>query len=118
MGDRFRDTVFGQVVRLLSGKRLLKFPDELDLTLWKECVQKDSVTASSTPGEKDSLAGSGDQTAADISDSGEKVEKQGGNMLSEKGSRNRHILPQSYLSHGKTKNVILVDWYGPDDQEV
>ena len=36
MSDNFRDTVFGQLVRLLSKKKLLKFPDEIDQNLWEK----------------------------------------------------------------------------------
>jgi DHA1 family multidrug resistance protein-like MFS transporter len=40
MSDHIRDTVFGQTVRLLSGKTLLKFPDERDPGLCKAFVRK------------------------------------------------------------------------------
>jgi DHA1 family multidrug resistance protein-like MFS transporter len=53
MNDRFRDTVFGQVVCLLSRNRLLKFPDELDPTLWKQYVQRDATAASSSSEDQD-----------------------------------------------------------------
>ncbi len=109
MNHYFRDTVFGQLVRSLSRNRLLKFPDELDPTLWKQCVQKDSTAASSTFGEHDGLAGSGNRTAANVNDGGEKGQKQGGDTPS---------LHQGNQSDEKALGVRLVDWYGPDDQEV
>lgn len=122
MDDHFRDTVFGQVVRLLSRNRLLKFPDELDPNLWKQCVKQGHSTASSTSGEHDDgLPGSTtDHTAADdVSDGGGKGQKQGTGMTSARGSGNKQqAIHVGNPSHEKTAGVHLVDWYGPDDREV
>lgn len=118
MNDHFRDTVFGQVVRLFSRNRLLKFPDELDPTLWKQCVQKDTTAASSTFEEHDGLARSKDHTTADRSDGGEKGQQHGTDLTSTSDSGDTQALYQGNPSHEKTKVVCLVDWYGPDDQEV
>lgn len=107
MNDHFRDTVFGQAVRLLSRKRLLKFPDELDPALWQQCLHKNTTTVLSTSVEQDGLAGSKNHTAADVSDCGEKIV-----------SGDMQALQQSSPSHEKTAGVCLVDWYGPDDPEV
>jgi DHA1 family multidrug resistance protein-like MFS transporter len=86
MTSHFRDTVFGQFVRLITRKGLLKFPDELDPTLWKQCVQSEMNVSSSIFGE-----------FCDLADSRDHV----GN-----------------LRHKKSIVLYLVDWYGPDDEEV
>ena len=118
MNSHFRDTVFGQAVRLLSRNKLLKYPDELDPTLWKQCVQKDTTAASSTSGEHDGLVGSRDHISADISDGGEKGKKQGTGKTAAHGSGDTQALHQCDPSHESTIGVRLVDWYGPDDPEV
>jgi len=115
MNDHFRDKVFGQVVRLLSRNRLLKFPDELDPTLWKERVQRDATVVSSTSEEHEGLS---DHTAAGVSDGGKKRQRQGADATSLHGSGDKHSLHQGDPSPEKTTNFVLVDWYGPDDQEV
>ena len=118
MDGHFRDTVFGQVVRLLSKNRLLRFPDELNPTLWKQCVEQDPSAASSTSGELDGLPASGDHIAADVSVRGEKCQKQGTGMSSAHGSGDRQVMHDGNPSREKTTGVRLVDWYGPGDQEV
>lgn len=118
MDEHFRDTVFGQVVRLLSRNTLLRFPDELDPTLWKQCVEHDSSTASSTSGMHDELPGSINHTVADLSNGGEKGLEQGTGLTSAHGSGDGQIFHDGKPSHEKTTAVRLVDWYGPDDQEV
>ena len=42
MASRFHSTVFGQLVRTVSGNRLFKYPDEIDSLLWKKAVQPPS----------------------------------------------------------------------------
>jgi hypothetical protein len=106
MNDHFRDTVFGQAVRLLSGNRLLKFPDELDPTLWKQCIQRDAMAASSTSEENISLSS---HRAADVNDGGEKRQRQGADTTSTHESRDKHSLHQGDASPEKTINFFLVD---------
>lgn len=44
MEDLVRDTVFGQLVRLISRNKLLRYPDELDHSLWRQFIQGESVS--------------------------------------------------------------------------
>lgn len=116
MTDEFRDAVFGQVVRLLFRKRLLKFPDEIDPTLWKQCIRTDTTTDSTASGTQNAPAGSSDCIADDVNDNEEKVQKQNSGDSSTHDSREKQYLGDS--SHENTTDVVLVDWYGPGDQEV
>lgn len=43
MQDLVRDTVFGQLVRLISRNKLLKYPDELDSSLWRQFIQEERI---------------------------------------------------------------------------
>jgi DHA1 family multidrug resistance protein-like MFS transporter len=118
MNDHFRDTVFGQLVRLFSGKILPKFPNELDPNLWKQCVQQDATPPSSISGLHSSPSEPSHQAYAEASGGGEKGEKQIDDVASAHGSGNDQNYDQDNPSHEKSKDVILVGWYGPDDQEV
>jgi len=118
MGDHFQDTVFGQIVRLISGKRFLKFPDELDPNLWKPYVQEESTAASSTSGEQNDLVRPDDHAADSVSEDRENLKELGTGISSEQALKDKQALHQETTSHEKTKGVILVDWYGPDDREV
>lgn len=94
MQDHVRDTVFGHSIRLTSGNKLLKFPDEMDPSLWKESAQR------GTHGdlEKQRKLSSSGNTAMDDSDN-QNLDR------ADPGAENG-------------KDIYLVDWYGPDDLEV
>ncbi|KAE8452318.1 hypothetical protein EG329_001018 [Mollisiaceae sp. DMI_Dod_QoI] len=46
MQTLFRDTIFGQFLRLISSNKLLKYPDELDPALWKQLLPDDGDSSS------------------------------------------------------------------------
>ena len=51
MITRLRDTPFGHLVRISSRYKLLQYPDEVDASLWKECLrEKPSVANDSGSG--------------------------------------------------------------------
>ena len=52
MTARLRDTAFGQMARLLSGKGLFRYPDEIDLSLWARSISRGSPLTSSPPPEQ------------------------------------------------------------------
>ncbi|KAI9746350.1 MAG: hypothetical protein M1818_000062 [Claussenomyces sp. TS43310] len=93
MQDNVRDTVFGHFVRLISDNRLLKFPDEVDSSLWKRCLQE----ATNDDAEKEQNPSSSGTTSMDDS------EKPNVNQVHPNGD--------------KREDVYLVDWYGPEDPE-
>lgn len=79
-----RATTFGEIVRCLSGNRLLQYPDEIDPSLWRKSIRRDEA----------------EQT-------------NGSSNTFEKGEE------QDMAAHqGVQSEIILVDWYGPDDPEV
>ncbi|KAK8068657.1 MFS general substrate transporter [Apiospora saccharicola] len=84
-----QSTMFGQLMRLASGNRLFKYPDEIDPSLWKqavqpnESVQSDQSREPSTPSNKEDLPD--------------------------------HVSPNEHPDG--SGDVVLVDWYGPDDPE-
>lgn len=117
MNDHVRDTVFGQCVRLLSGKSLLKFPDESNLNLWKYYVEE-GTTATPTSSEHNDIAGSRNYKAVSVSAGREKGLKNATGSTPEHGSAKKEGLGLSRSSNDKTREVILVGWYGSEDQEV
>ena len=40
MRELLRDTAFGHLIRLVSGKRLLKFPEEADPSIWTRFIDE------------------------------------------------------------------------------
>jgi DHA1 family multidrug resistance protein-like MFS transporter len=95
MSWRLHDTIFGQVVRLLTSNKYYRYPDEIDATLWEMAVQKDPPAAnSSTASGEESKDKEAQDGAAETQT--HKVES----MKTEKD------------------DILLVGWYGPDDPEV
>lgn len=102
MTTQIRDTQFGHLVRYLSGKKLLRYPDEVDLSLCKKSFpsrlqrqQRDDVDPSDKPNDADRAGAFESETQ---SDDVEKADKR-----------------QTAVDAEAT---FLVDWYGPDDPEV
>ena len=88
----FRDTVFGQLVRLASGNRMMKFPDPADKNLWKTFTRSSPCSRINTCHES--------PIPSDAGNGGEK----GGMTLNKNGNGNI--------------NMYLVDWYDAGDLEV
>ncbi|KAH8805404.1 major facilitator superfamily domain-containing protein [Xylogone sp. PMI_703] len=117
MNEHFRDTVFGQLVRLLSRNRLLKFPDELDLALWKQYIKIDTVGDLLASREDEGLVSSENHPATDTSGGGKKEQKRFTDITSPHSPGDTQVLQQENGCDKMTTVMHLVDWYGPDDQE-
>ncbi|UKZ53521.1 hypothetical protein TrVGV298_007313 [Trichoderma virens] len=89
MAFQFHTTTFGQLVRFISGNKLFKYPDEVDPSLWKRFRRQDA------------------SEHADRSCRGPIK-----NEANENG-----VLPNTVVIHNGDKEILLVEWYGPDDPE-
>ena len=107
MTTQFRDTQFGHLVRFLSGNKLFRYPDEIDPSLWKQSLQRDTNLTSTRSGAQSS----GSEQSKDTNDltnaSTKDFDTQ--NIDSQDLSVN-HVVEDG-------KDIYLVDWYGPDDPE-
>lgn len=52
MANQIRDTEFGHLVRFLSRRKLFRYPDEDDASLWKQCLQRDTGSTAAPSGEQ------------------------------------------------------------------
>lgn len=107
MIDHLRDTVFGQTVRLLSRKTLLKFPDEQNTDLWRSFIQ----TSVHNDGK---LKDGGEAVGQDTEHALKAVNDAQASSSEEQHSSHRGL----ENNNEKDEEVILVDWYGSNDQEV
>lgn len=89
MAFQFHTTTFGQLVRLFSGNKIFQYPDEIDPLLWKKFLRQNV----SEP--------------MDGSDIGPRK-----NEITEDG------VPENTVLHDGEQEILLVEWYGPDDPEV
>lgn len=97
MSGYIGDTVFGQLVRLLSKRQLLKFPDEKSPKIYESFVKRHANNSSDL-----------------------KIMEKAGNIeqdnTSQVNGQNCKIPDESGLRHDAT-DIVLVDWYGRDDPE-
>lgn len=100
MAIQLRDTQFGHLVRLVSGSKLFRYPDENDRFLWKKFILQGTIDAFPESGRKDDPA---------ISNEG-KENQTGASFDLQQSSRNHTIENE--------KGLGLVDWYSSDDPEV
>lgn len=89
MTFQFHTTTFGQIIRLLSRNKVFQYPDEIDPLLWKRFLRQDA---------SEHINGS--------SESSSKKE------ATENGA------PENGVLHNDEPDILLVEWYGPDDPEV
>ncbi|KAI1202124.1 major facilitator superfamily domain-containing protein [Nemania serpens] len=120
MATQFRDTACGQLIRLLSRKKLLRYPDEVDPALWKIFTHQQSST--------EELVGSSDDVAVEAAPpaqrGGDDPEKN-----ADYGRRSSAQVKTDEASHDPLKGTLssqraddgqdfyIVDWYGPGDPE-
>lgn len=122
MKGLMRDTAFGQLVRLISGRRFFKYPEEENPDLWKRFIDEkksgylahhgttqppengEEITGLGGVRTRDGHAGPGREdsdTTSSRTHVGEDVNEASGVKIdSEKG-----------------RDINLVSWYGPDDAE-
>lgn len=115
MSDLLRDTVFGQLIRLLFGNRIHKFPDEVDPNLWKQCLREEGVEASSISGHINDLKSF---TGSRVEARNAAKREQQGNSVDPAFGNGPISLERGIEGNEKPDSVLLVDWYGSDDKEV
>ena len=98
---QFRDTQYGHVIRLLSNKNLLRYPDEIDPSLWKKSLHQD--TALTRPRLEKPLDPNDPANNSPRDDDTQEDSSQ---------------VPNTSQDVKEGKEIFLVDWCGPDDPEV
>jgi DHA1 family multidrug resistance protein-like MFS transporter len=142
MKELIRDSIFGQVVRVISGKRLFTYPEERDPEHWKKFINEEKSGYAAHHGIKDGAI----QPHGEDSDD-EKVEAIGGirtrdaraereadtqrphgdstssstSDATRVGERQEGTQYNSAsgvrVDPEKGRDLHIVDWYGPDDAE-
>ena len=114
MSELIRDTVFGHLLRYLSGGKLLPYAEERDPSLWKRYIHDDKTLRMAHHGHTGK-----EEVAADRPD-GSQIPQ----ATSRDSSTTRHEsnVQTNALGHPidpeKGRDTNVVDWYGEDDSEV
>lgn len=98
---KLHGTIFAQLMRLVSGKRWCRYPDEIDPSLWKKAMRQDTPEQSNL--------------SVDVSNKEVQNEK---DPEAQNGVLQNEKLQQGVRDNNGKREIFLVDWYGPDDPEV
>lgn len=110
MRETLRDSAFGKLLRVLSGTRILPYPEETQELFWRTYLQ--------TPAEAE-------QHEATSTTSDEELPQSYGlyTVVSQASYRSRRRPPLKSALAGpwrgaKEKTPVVIGWAGPDDSEV
>ncbi|KIW18649.1 hypothetical protein PV08_02938 [Exophiala spinifera] len=126
MAELFRDTVAGQLLRVITGRRILQYPEERDPSIWQRYLNP----------EKSSNLAMHSSTEPPTSQEKQELETQpsstnrarptlGGNSPSHSSSSTTvddenvvvNTLSKTAVDPEKGRDAHIVDWYGPDDPD-
>jgi DHA1 family multidrug resistance protein-like MFS transporter len=112
-----RDTAFGQIVRVVSGRRYFKYPEEENHELWKKFIDTEKSANLAHHGTVDPPEDDDEKSDADSdrrpredSDSSSRTHVGEGETINEASGVK--------VDSEKGKDINLVSWYGPDDPEM
>ncbi|RYP11236.1 hypothetical protein DL764_000192 [Monosporascus ibericus] len=117
MAAQFRDTAFGQLVRLLSNRRLFRYPDEINPSIWEKSLQTDDSTDRDLNGstQEDSTTRNCEPEQKKKSARRDDIATPAPRDEKPNGPRTDGLGTARLVEDGK--DVYLVDWYGADDPE-
>ncbi|EXJ92341.1 hypothetical protein A1O3_00891 [Capronia epimyces CBS 606.96] len=125
MAELFRDTVAGQLLRLITGKRILQYPEERDASIWQKYVNLEKSTNMAMHGSTDPPAAeeTGElATRAPSYDRAHRHSEQSPSSSSssttfEDGNGLVNTVSEQKVDVENGRVADIVDWYGPDDPE-
>jgi MFS transporter, DHA1 family, multidrug resistance protein len=110
MLDLFRDTIFGQLVRLASGGRLLRYEEEIDPSIWKKYLNEEKSRNMAIHGSTEPPKAT-DDPEKDAEQAAETSPASSTSVLATNEIRGKIVDSE------KGRDVHIVDWYGVDDPE-
>ena len=123
MSALIRDSAFGQIVRAVSGKRLFKYPEEIDPSIWTKYLdaQKSANLAHHGSTEKPE-EGEQPSVGADVpKDEAQRQLPSGERSPNSRSSSQTQVGDDVNAVSGvkvdqeKGKDLHVISWYGPDD---
>ncbi|KXJ86480.1 MFS transporter [Microdochium bolleyi] len=120
MYELVRDTVFSHSLRVLTGGRFFKYPEEEDPTIWKRYIHAEKSHNIARHGQVDAPDDDNNESGSDPR-SGSNDESSGDQRRSSVTAIEHHNVlhgtRRSPVDEEKGKDYFIVDWYGPDDPE-
>ncbi|KAH9892942.1 MFS transporter [Xylariomycetidae sp. FL2044] len=115
MKELVRDTIFSHVLRLLTGGRVFKYPEEVDPSIWKKYVDAEKSANIARYGQTTAVPEGGDGEEDVVNDDG----RESGSTLATRVDTDvlRNGIPNRTVDPEKGKDYFIVDWYGNEDPE-
>jgi DHA1 family multidrug resistance protein-like MFS transporter len=114
MKELIRDTIFSHILRLLTGGRVFKYPEEEDPSLWKKYVHVEKSANMARHGQTQAPEDDGGHESRRSQTRSSSLET----AVSSGEGRTVNEVSGHPVDKEKGKDVHVVDWYGPDDPEV
>ncbi|KAK8055208.1 hypothetical protein PG993_000435 [Apiospora rasikravindrae] len=116
MEGLLRDTFFSHCLRVVTGGRVFKYPEEVDSSIWTKYVHAEKSANMAQHGQTTAPEGSfRDSPAQDPGQPSPGSRSSSATQLDHEAIANtnhkRHVDPE------KGKDHYIVDWYGPNDPE-
>jgi len=116
VADLVRDSIFGQLVRLITRNKVFQYPEERDPSLWQKYVNA----------EKSGNMASYGQPEPPQDDEKEEDNESQTRRQSSRSSSSTQVGENECVNEASGKTIdpekgqdsYVVDWYGPDDEEV
>ncbi|SLM36536.1 multidrug resistance protein [Lasallia pustulata] len=109
MAELMRDTLVGDVIRILSGRRLLPYAEEKDPSLWKRYINREKT---------DQMAHHGhiqEETEEEQEERSNRSRSSESTALGDEQPAN--VVTGHVIDKEKGRDINVVHWYGDDDPE-
>lgn len=113
MKELIRDTIFSHTLRLMTGGKVFKYPEEEDSSLWKKYVHTEKSANMAKYGQVQPPEDSEQQAREPQTRS-----SSSSTVVPSRRSEGVNGASGHPIDKEKGKDVYVVDWYGPDDPEV
>ncbi|KIV86635.1 hypothetical protein PV11_02235 [Exophiala sideris] len=134
MAELFRDTVAGQFIRLITGRKILQYPEERDPSIWQKYLNVEKSANMAMHGSTDPPSAeekerldtdaSPEDDAANLQspDHNPHHQRRGSPAESstttvDNDNRLVNTLSNTKVDVEKGRNADIVDWYGPEDPD-
>lgn len=126
MAELFRDTVAGQLLRLISGRRLLQYPEERDSSIWQKYLNPDKSAnmaihgSTEPPSSEEKQEPDSARFSSNEAGSQPRRDSSSGTSASTTVDNDNvlvNTLSNTKIDPEKGRDAHIVDWYSPDDPD-
>lgn len=126
MAELFRDTVAGQLLRLITGRRILQYPEERDSSIWQKYLNPEKSANIAMYGSTEPSSSEKKQELENEAHSSNKTRPTPERNSPSASSSSTTVDDENVIMNTLSKTAVdpekgrdadIVDWYGPDDPD-